>query len=385
MMSRLHLLLLLSLAACDGDGDGDTKDSPDTGSSGETDLSEPDWTGFEGDADGTEPATLVIGQVTWTLTFDDEAQSLGFTDCSYTRTFRGVQYNDMGYLCPECTVQVSGTATMTEGLDDCYSQISSDTATERDESWGWSDGAFYRAGRAQFPLGELATFSDAGPEAPIALSWESESDLTDGGSMVLSASGELLYKVDDGVLVRSAEPALPDSYACGWPQNDPGDLELDYALGVGKTFPNVYLKDQCGETVKLWDLYGSWLVLDSSQSDCGPCQTMADGAEAFVAQMAQEGIEVRVVSLLGNGLSDPFGTPSESTLSTWVDAFSLTDPVLYDRGFAYAMFPQFIADYSGESFGFPAWLVVSPEMELIHGNVGFSSWDAVGDIIRAAE
>ena len=56
--------------------------------------------------------------------------------------------------------------------------------------------------------------------------------------------------------------------------------------------------------------------------------------------------------------------------------------VLYDRGFAYALFPDFIADFSGESFGYPTWLVIDPEMNLVDGNVGFGSWDDVGDIIK---
>ena len=81
-------------------------------------------------------AVVVTGEVTWSLTFDEAAQAKGFTDCSYTRTFQGTQYLDMDYLCPECSVQVQGTATMTEGLD-CYSQISSSASTERTEHWGW--------------------------------------------------------------------------------------------------------------------------------------------------------------------------------------------------------------------------------------------------------
>ena len=53
------------------------------------------------------------------------------------------------------------------------------------------------------------------------------------------------------------------------------------------------------------------------------------------------------------------------------------------RGFAYALFPPFIESYSGDSFGYPTWLVVDPEMKLIHGNVGFSSWDDVKAVIAA--
>ena len=138
---------------------------------------------------------------------------------------------------------------------------------------------------------------------------------------------------------------------------------------------------QCGEQLALWDLYGRWLVMDASQSDCGPCRLMADGAEDFVESMAGEGIEVMVVSLLGNGLSDPGGTPDTATFTSWVEDHGLTDPVLYDRGFGYALFPGFIENSTGKSFGYPAWLVVDPTMTLVHGNVGFS-WDDVSEVIR---
>ena len=110
---------------------------------------------------------------------------------------------------------------------------------------------------------------------------------------------------------------------------------------------------------------------------------MAAGAEEFVAGLAEEGVDVIVVSLLGAGLSEPFSTPDAQTFNAWVGEYGLQDPVLYDRGFAYALFPPFIESYSGDSFGYPTWLVVDPEMKLIHGNVGFSSWDDVKAVIAA--
>jgi peroxiredoxin len=302
-------------------------------------------------------------------------------DCSYTREFTGTQLLDMDYLCPACTVQVQGTATMTEGLD-CYGQISSSASTERAEHWGWSDTHFYRTSLTQYPLVELQEFTNNGEGEESTLAWSSEREMSDGGSMVLTASGSLSWFIDDDTLLADPWPTPTAPYTCGWPQEDPGTLVLDYTLAEGNTFPNVRLEDQCGEQLALWDLYGRWLVLDSSQSDCGPCRLMADGAEDFVESMAGEGIEVMVVSLLGNGLSDPAGTPDTATLTSWVEDYGLTDPVLYDRGFGYALFPDFIENSTGESFGYPAWLVVDPTMTLVHGNVGFSSWDDVSEVIR---
>jgi len=330
----------------------------------------------------TQPAIVVEGEITWTLTFDEDAQAGGFYDCAYTRQFQGQQVLDMDYLCPACITQVQGIATMSDGLD-CYSQISANPTTERTEHWGWSASSFFRTGSEQAPLGELSPFEDNGQGSTNDLSWSSESTLSDSGTMVLAASGTMTWEVDEDILIEDPWAQRTQPYTCGWPMEDPGTLALDYSLAIGETFPNVRLADQCGDQLALWDLYGRWLVLDTSQSDCGPCQSMAAGAEAFVTEMAEDGIEVMVVGLLGNGLSNPYGTPSESTFEGWISTFNLSDPVLYDRGFAYALFPEFIEETTGDTFGYPTWLVVDPSMTLVYGNVGFGSWDDVGDVIRA--
>jgi hypothetical protein len=336
---------------------------------------------FSGDqTEGTQSAIVVQGEVTWSLDFNDDAEAEGFFDCEYSRSYEGVQYLDMPYLCADCDVQVEGLAVMDDNLD-CYSQISSDPQTERTEYWGFGQTSFHRASMAQAPLGEIAELDGVEQGVPISLAWESEYSIGENGSFALIAAGEMSYSTDESIQIGTGEGASPAEYACGWPKNDPGDLPLDYHLSAGSVFPNVQLEDQCGELLSLWDLYGYWIILDSSQPDCGPCRMMASGAEAFVDELAEEGIDAVVVSLLGAGLSEPYATPDSQIFTDWVTEYSLQDPVLYDRGFAYALFPGFIEDYSGDSFGFPTWLVVDPEMTLVHGNVGFSSWDDVKAVI----
>jgi hypothetical protein len=97
--------------------------------------------------------------------------------------------------------------------------------------------------------------------------------------------------------------------------------------------------------------------------------------------MAAEGIPVRVITLMGNGLTEPYGTPSQSIIDSWIADQAVTDPVLFDRGFHYALFPDFIEGFNGDSFGYPAWLVLDPEMTLFYGAVGFSSWDSVSEVV----
>ncbi|MEC7985905.1 MAG: redoxin domain-containing protein [Myxococcota bacterium] len=333
----------------------------------------------------TEPSSeeggyIITGTVTWTLTFDEEAQAAGYSTCSYNRTYEGSQFLDMNYLCADCDVLTRGIATMQYGLD-CHGQISQDNEAERTELWGFGSESFHRGGRDQFVMGALSELDDPQPDTDIPLAWSSEYEVNEGGTMLLEATGSFQYVWDTSLSLEDPWETRTDPYTCGWPQNDPGNLPLDYELGIGKTFPNVQLRDQCGERLSLWDLYGHWLILDTTQSDCGPCRSMAADSEEALIAMREEGIDVMMVSFLGNGLSYPFETPSETTFNSWVETYGLMDPVLYDQGFAYALFPKFVEDYSGEGFGYPTWLVVNPQMELVHGNVGYSSWDNIRQVI----
>lgn len=387
--------LIALLAAC---GDADPAKDKDTGGEhsggeetgqgtgegegeGETDSESGLDTWWGGD--GTIVARVLTGAATWTLSFDEEAEANGYADCAYSRSFEGVETLDYPYLCPECELITRGTSTMTEGAD-CYASVfGEENAGDRVEMWGVDEaGGFYRSGQDQGAMGLLAEIV-AAEGADIAIAWESEYTLTAGGAMTLSASGTMRYEEDPEILLEDPWADRPASYACGWPQNDPGTLTLDYTLVDGGTFPNVLLEDQCGDQLALWDLYGSYLIIDSSQPDCGPCRTMASEAEAFKAQMEEEGIPVYVVSLLGNGLADPWGTPSEDTLQSWVESYGLEDPVLYDRGFGYAVIPDFAESFTGEDYGYPVWLLVDPDMTLFYANIGFSSWDPIAELIRA--
>jgi hypothetical protein len=49
-------------------------------------------------------------------------------------------------------------------------------------------------------------------------------------------------------------------YACGWPHNDPGNLEST-GSDVGDVIDNLALIDQCGEEVALWDTAGEYHIL----------------------------------------------------------------------------------------------------------------------------
>jgi hypothetical protein len=372
------MLFLSLLIACSGDKADDVQDSGTPVDSGSvTDSGDTNPVDTQDTAPPeTQDAILVSGHATWTLQFDTDAEANGFFDCTYTRTFEGIQYLDQDYLCPECTAQTGGTATMTDGAD-CFEQIST-AGPVRYEAWGFSDTGFYRSSPENRALGELTeiTLAAEGSETPI--DWTSDYDITAGGTMNIAALGGFTWTQSAATQIEKPGTGHNGPYTCGWPQNDPGTLELDYVLADGSTFPNAYLRDQCGEQVSIWDLYGRYLVIDNTQPDCGPCQNMANTSEDFISEMATQGIEVMMVSLMGKGLSEPWVEPTDQTMNEWVEAFGLKGPVLADRGFGFGLMPPYFED----DYGFPAWMVVGPDMRIVTGNVGFSSWDAVKSIIE---
>jgi hypothetical protein len=49
-------------------------------------------------------------------------------------------------------------------------------------------------------------------------------------------------------------------YACGWPQNDPGNL-VSTGTQEGDVIANLRFIDQCNEELSLWDLAGEYHIL----------------------------------------------------------------------------------------------------------------------------
>ena len=334
-------------------------------------------------------AVRLESTVTWTLDFDTDAEAAGWVDCAYTRAYEGIQRVDLEHICPHCEVIVEGEALMTEGFADCYEPLFGGTES-RTETWGYAGTDLFRRGASQLPLStdplaSLDTPSGDGSSQPAA--WESEYGVNDAdgnevGRFVLSASGTVSWAEDPYTPIEEPYGPRATAYACGWECNDPGDLGGTYPLSPGGVVPNFRMLDQCNEPVDLHDLYGSYIVLDSAQSDCGPCLQMAEQAEAFKDRMTEAGIPVRLVPLLGNGLSEVYGTPSQETRDIWVDRFSPRDPVFADRGWGYASIGQYLSDHEGTDIAWPAWIVIGPDMTVITGAVGFGSWDTIGRIIE---
>ncbi len=69
--------------------------------------------------------------------------------------------------------------------------------------------------------------------------------------------------VSDCIELECASDPLNEEdrcYSCGWAHNDPGNL-TSTGSGVGDTIGDARLKDQCNDSVSLWDFYGSYHVM----------------------------------------------------------------------------------------------------------------------------
>lgn len=108
-------------------------------------------TGGGGAGGATQPQPqyrkTMTGDATWQVTFDDVAKAAGATDCSYTRHYEAVEDRSARWLCPSCEIMFLADATLTDGLDTCFSQVS--TSTPAKQEWlGYGGGTWWRS-----PLG----------------------------------------------------------------------------------------------------------------------------------------------------------------------------------------------------------------------------------------
>lgn len=310
------------------------------------------------------PTQTVTGDLTWTVTFDDVAKAAGATDCTYTRHYEGIEDGSAAWLCPSCEVMFRADVTMTAGQADCFTQVA--TGAPGTFEWvGYGGGVWWR--------GIGGPMSDQGTAVVDEVGITTANTVIDleapvGGTMAFDVAGALTFGETIGDPMNGFYP--PDVYACGWPKADPPPYTGDYLVTVGQTIPDGLFKDACDETVRLHDLKGAYLVIDMAAIDCPPCQAMANEEEAFVASMAAEGIDVRVVTMLAPSLTDTLGLTTTGMLQSWTDNFALTSPVLADRGWGLSMFiPLF-----GEGTAYPSWALVDPDLTVINTGVGYADF-----------
>ncbi len=329
-------------------------------------------TGTGGGVVAPKTRATVEGDATWTVTFDDTAKAAGATDCSYTRHYVGVEDESAPWYCPDCEVIFRAEVEMTAGLTDCYSQLSADAPLT--EEWiGYGNGRYYRGYFLMSDQGSGALAGDALTVENVVM----DQDVPVGGKLQFDVAGSFTLGTADGDPMNGF--VVPDTYACGWPKADAPPYAGDYTADDGKTLPDALLYDKCGEVVRLHDFKGKYLVVDMSARDCPPCQSMGSQENGFIERLAMDGIEVEVITLLAPSLDDTLGTTTTTMLNNWTNKYSLTSPVLADRGLGLAMFlPLF-----GDTVGYPSMVIVDPNLKILASMSGFDNYATPEDVIRA--
>lgn len=369
-MSLRPTLFLVLLAGCDGkelpvDPDDSADDPADDSAAPDDDSGEPD------DSATDDRLATVSGTITWNVDFDADAEADGAADCAYTRAYTGIEDRSAPWLCPDCELLFLADADIADGQD-CYDLVSASVpaATE----WlAYEDGRWYRA--------STSGMTERGASAFDGETWtvEQVSDASESlsGTVVYTITGTLTVGQGTGDILNGW--AASETYDCGWPQADPPAYDGDYSVEIGGTLPDGLFPDVCEDTVRLHDLSGRYLVVDISAMDCGPCQSAAADEEAFVEAMAEQGIEVMIVTLLAPSLSNTAATATTEEITAWIEEFGLSSPVLGDRMWGMSV----IGGAVGDDFGYPAFAVVNPALEVLDLHVGYSSFDDMAALIAA--
>ncbi|MCA9493148.1 MAG: redoxin domain-containing protein [Myxococcales bacterium] len=321
---------------------------------------------------GRQERLSLVGDVTWTASFDEEARAAGARDCTYTRHYVASEDRSAPWLCPTCDLQASAEVSVDDADLDCYASVTGSTP-ELAERLGTGGEQLHRG---IFPFAPMSALGDMGGDLVL----EGEPVTLDAplGRVTLTMAGSFVDELEKGDPWQGLAP--PDSYACGWPRTERPAYDGPWRAKLGHEIPDGWFADGCDEGVRLHDLLGGWLVIDVSAVDCPPCQAMAEEEEAFVAQLRGAGEEVRVVTLLAPSLSTALDPTETELLDAWTNTFDLEGPVLGDRGWGYRMASTLFG-----SVAYPTWFLVAPDGTLLDAGQGFADWGVVRRAIESAQ
>ena len=96
--------------------------------------------------------------------------------------------------------------------------------------------------------------------------------------------------------------------------------------------------------------------------------------------MKGDGFDIEMVTLLAPSLSSVLSPTSTETLTAWTEEYQLDGPVLADRGYGY-----WLGNDALESFAYPTWILVAPDLTVFELGTGFSNFDGIEASIRAYE
>ncbi|MCO4743481.1 MAG: TlpA family protein disulfide reductase [Proteobacteria bacterium] len=125
----------------------------------------------------------------------------------------------------------------------------------------------------------------------------------------------------------AVEPYVWEAQTNTWENNEPPAELVGDGFYVGEVPDDFRLLDQHGDTVSLWQFYGSVVIVDISTMWCAPCRALAETTEEVQNEYAKDGV-VYVTILAENVENEP---PSHEDLNSWADAYGIvSSPVVAD-------------------------------------------------------
>ncbi|MEM6929210.1 MAG: TlpA disulfide reductase family protein, partial [Myxococcota bacterium] len=125
---------------------------------------------------------------------------------------------------------------------------------------------------------------------------------------------------------------------------------------AGTVAANFELTDQFGDTLRLHDFCDQAVLLVGSAVWCGACKGEAPSLAAMYDDLAADGL--MVITLLGETASG--GTPGQSDVQAWADAYGISHPVVVDPGYGVAA--SFVV---GGTIGLPTMTLLAPGAEIV--------------------
>ena len=197
--------------------------------------------------------------------------------------------------------------------------------------------------------------------------------LTDDEEAELGLDPALADTDGDGWDDLAERDAGTDALACnsvpeGWGDCRSKAPSLDgTGWGEDEIMPNWSAWDQFGETVELYQFYGSVVVLDFSAGWCGPCVSAAPDMEDLYQEYKDDGLVMLTIMIDDNSYDGVVN--DEEFGAEWAEDHDLTFPILIDDSHDYQGTGMAEVYYQlavlGYITGIPSFVVLDREMNAV--------------------
>ncbi|MGC6516127.1 MAG: TlpA family protein disulfide reductase [Myxococcota bacterium] len=183
-----------------------------------------------------------------------------------------------------------------------------------------------------------------------------DDDDDDGAQDTDDATGD---DTDSGADDTDVAPGPTPLQSNSWPSADAQDVPANLQNGTvatgfsaGQTAPDFVLQDQFGDSLRLYQFYGSFVLLDVFAEWCGPCNAYAPHGETIFNNLQSQGfVVIGAMQERTNG-----GAPNASSAAGWASAHGLTHPVVAD--------PQKV-NGPYVTLGYPTYPLLAPDMTVL--------------------